>query len=161
MQKKFFLRSCIILFELLAQDYLWLQIYRGLKLILKSIITCGTTFTTPSIWTKLTSLIIMPRKNTSMTRYAASQWATTAILVWHTIMQISKKSIDYIPFQRAIVLKGKGDHEDELKEEVEELKDTVNQNFSMIKLRFDNFKVISQVKPECYIISLRETIIPM
>ena len=56
-------------------------------------------------------------------------------------MQISKKSIDYIPFHKAISLKGKGDEGDELKEEVEQLKESMKDNFSSIRNHFDGLKV--------------------
>ena len=66
---------------------------------------------------------------------------TTITYVTISIVQLTKKSIDYIPFHRAIVLKGKGAEDDELKEELEELQQTVKENFSMIDQRFDGFKV--------------------
>ena len=53
-----------------------------------------------------------------------------------SLFQICKKSIDYIPFHKALALKGKGD-DDELKEELEELEQTVKQNFSNMNQRFD------------------------
>ena len=59
----------------------------------------------------------------------------------HTFSQISKKSIDYIPFHKAIALKGKGAEDDELKEELEELEQSVKENFSSMNQRFDVLRV--------------------
>ena len=61
--------------------------------------------------------------------------------------QINKKSIDYIPFQRAMVLKGKGAEDDELKEELEELEQTVKANFSNINQRFEVIGVSTLIPP--------------
>ena len=58
------------------------------------------------------------------------------------VLQISNKSIDYIPFHKAIILKGKGEEDDELKEELEELQETVKGNFSRISHQFDDLGVI-------------------
>lgn len=61
----------------------------------------------------------------------------------YCVIQISNKSIDYIPFHKALVLKGKGEEDDELKEELEELQDTVKGSFSRIGQQFDDLGVSS------------------
>lgn len=70
---------------------------------------------------------------------------TRNILLLHVLfVQISKKSIDYIPFRKAIVLSGKGSDDAEIKEEVEKLEKTVKETFSSLNQRYDAL-VVSHV----------------
>ena len=53
---------------------------------------------------------------------------------------MSKGNIDYIPFGKALVLKGKTE-EEELKKELEELQKLVRDRFNSIVHRFDELEV--------------------
>ena len=68
-------------------------------------------------------------------------WLHQTVYTEHTFSQISKKSIDYIPFHKAIALKGKGAEDGELKKELEELEQSVKENFSSMDQRFDVLRV--------------------
>ena len=73
------------------------------------------------------------------------QYSILSALI-HNVLQISNKSIDYIPFHKAIILKGKGEEDDELKEELEELQETVKGNFSRISHQFDDLGVSTMMQ---------------
>ena len=55
-------------------------------------------------------------------------------------MQIRSGSIDYIPFQKALVLEGLQEDE-ELKQELEQLQKSVNETFNTLSHRFDTLQV--------------------
>ncbi len=52
------------------------------------------------------------------------------------ISQMRGGSIDYIPFHKALVLQGR-EADEELKEELAQLEQTVNDRFNNVGLRFD------------------------
>lgn len=55
-------------------------------------------------------------------------------------MQIRSGSIDYIPFQKALVLEGL-EEDEELKRDLEELHKAVAETFSIMGHRFDKIEV--------------------
>ncbi len=57
------------------------------------------------------------------------------------ILQMKGGSIDYIPFQKALVLQGH-EADEELKEELAQLEQIVNDRFNNVGLRFDALEVI-------------------
>ena len=55
--------------------------------------------------------------------------------------QISSGNIDYIPFNQALVLEGKEDEGEQLKKELQELRDAMKERFMNLSLRFDALEV--------------------